>query len=127
MERRTGSIASLLCVFLFIPAVALGQSDGVIRGVVTASADQSLLPGVEIEILSPALPTPLRTKTADDGSFSFQRLVPEVYTVRATRDGFQQQQIQLSVKPREIQNITVELAVQGLTQSIDVKSQSPMT
>jgi len=122
MNWRFRTIASVLGVFFFIPAFAFGQNDGALRGIVTAGADRSLLPQVEIEILSPSLVTPLRTRSANDGSFAFQRLVPGIYTVRATHDGFQPRQIELSLKPREIQNIAIELSVQGITQSIDVKS-----
>jgi hypothetical protein len=122
MNWRFRTIASVLGVLFLIPAFAFGQNEGALRGIVTAGADRSLLPQVEIEILSPSLVTPLRTKSANDGSFAFQRLVPGIYTVRATHDGFQPRQIELSLKPRETQNIAIELSVQGITQSIDVKS-----
>src|SRR4029079_12245398 len=95
MNWRFRTIASVLGVFFFIPAFVFGQNDGALRGIVTAGADRSLLPQVEIEILSPSLVTPLRTKSANDGTFACQRLVPGIYTVRATHDGFQPRQIEL--------------------------------
>ena len=94
--------------------------DAAIRGSVTAKADNSLLPDVEIRLESPLLAEPLGTKSGDNGQFAFQRLVPGPYMIRASREGFQEQTIQLTLKPREIQNITLELSLRGIEQSVEV-------
>src|SRR5207237_6530954 len=85
-----------------------------------AKADRSLLPNADVEVSGLALSTPLRTKSADDGHFSFQRLIPGLYTVTVSHDGFQEHKVDLALKPREVQNITVELSIQEIVQSVNV-------
>ncbi len=101
---------------------AVAQSDGAIRGTVTAKADNSLLPGADIRLESRLLTEPLRTKTGDDGAFAFPRLVPGEYTLIVFHDGFQEQAIGFTLKPREIQNVTVELSLQGIQQAVEVSA-----
>jgi hypothetical protein len=121
----TIAVSAIWGGFLF-PCVALSQSDAAIRGVVTAQADQSLLPDADVEISNPSMPSALHTRSDDGGHFTFPRLIPGNYTLKVSRGGFQQQQRNLFLKPREVQSVTVELAVQGITQSVDVQTQSPV-
>jgi len=109
-----------MCGVLICASFGFAQSDAAIRGSVTAKADNSLLPDVEIRLESPLLAEPLGTKSGDNGQFAFQRLVPGPYMIRASREGFQEQTIQLTLKPREIQNITLELSLRGIEQSVEV-------
>jgi len=113
----------VLCGLCFLSSLAFAQSDGTIRGAVAAKADNSLLPDTDVRIESQVLTAPLHAKTSVDGRFTFQHLVPGPYTLVATRDGFQEQKMNLSLKPREIQTIAVELTVRGIAQSVDVNTQ----
>src|SRR5439155_11893092 len=101
---------------------ALAQSDGALRGVVTAKADNSLLPGADVQLESRLLTEPLRTKSGDAGEFAFRRLVPGEYTVVVSHDSFQEQAIRFTLKPREIQNVTVELSLQRIQQAVEVSA-----
>jgi outer membrane receptor protein involved in Fe transport len=115
-----------VCACLLVPCVAFAQNDAAIHGVIAAQADHSLLPNADIEISNRSGVAPLRAKSDNDGRFSFQRLIPGTYTLKVSREGFQQRDVELSLKPREVQNLTVELAVQGIAQSVDVEAQSTL-
>ncbi|PYS39462.1 MAG: hypothetical protein DMG14_13920, partial [Acidobacteria bacterium] len=120
MKQCVECLMAAMCGVLICASFGFAQSDAAIRGSVTAKADNSLLPDVEIRLESPLLAEPLGTKSGDNGQFAFQRLVPGPYMIRASREGFQEQTIQLTLKPREIQNITLELSLRGIEQSVEV-------
>jgi len=123
MNKHCPRAILVLWLSFLLPSLVLAQSDSAIRGVVGAKADHSVLSNADIEISGPSLAATLRTKSADDGRFSFPRLIPGPYTLAVTRDGFQQQKMDLVLKPREVQNITVELSIKGIAQSVDVTTQ----
>src|SRR5437868_2115267 len=127
MNRFCGALLVAFCEFCAAPVLLHAQSDAAIRGTVTAKADGSRLPNVDVQLQSPLLRGPLRTTTDDNGQFAFQRLVPGPYALAASRPNFQGQKIEFTLKPREIENIAVELSLQGVEQSVEVTAVSEAT
>ncbi|PYS47609.1 MAG: hypothetical protein DMG13_27475 [Acidobacteria bacterium] len=126
MKKHLETIVLALFGLFLSPCLVYAQSEGAIRGVVTAKADGSLLPNADIRLESSVLPAPLHTETGDDGHFGFQRLIPGHYTLVASHAGFQEQTIEFTLKPREVQNITLELSLQRVVQSADVTAQGEL-
>src|SRR5437867_13421429 len=104
MKKCLDIMLFAFCGLLFVPCLVYAQSEGAIRGVVTAKADGSLLPNADIRLESSVLPAPLHTETGDDGHFGFQLLIPGHYTLVASHADFQEQTIEFTLKPREVQN-----------------------
>jgi hypothetical protein len=109
-----------MTLLLAAASFALAQNDGAIRGIVTAGADNSVLADADIRLEASFLSGPLRTKTGEDGQFIFQRVIPGQYTLVASCSGFQEQRIQFALKPREIRNVTIQLSLQPIQQSVEV-------
>jgi hypothetical protein len=71
-----------------LPAMAIGEQVGRIRGVVTNSETGELLEGVTVEATSPALiGVPRTTLTARNGRFELLDLPPGVYTINFSYPG----------------------------------------
>src|SRR4051812_42640609 len=90
---RTCSIVSALSVFiacaLLVPATASAQGDlGAIAGVVRDGTG-AVLPGVTVEVSSPALIERVRSAATDDqGQYKITALRPGVYAVTFGLTGF---------------------------------------
>src|SRR5262245_38534398 len=105
-----------------LPSIVYAQTDAAIRGIVTAKADGSLLPNADIELNGSALGAPVRAKSGENGQFGFQPLVPGQYTLVASHADFQEQKIEFTLKPREVQNLTLQLSLKGVVQTVEVES-----
>ncbi|HLQ77343.1 MAG TPA: TonB-dependent receptor [Terriglobia bacterium] len=121
MKRYFYSTCWLSFFVLALPASLLAQSEATIRGTVTAKADGSRMPDSELRLEDAPLSAPLRATANADGSFTFPRLVPGRYTLSASHLGFQDEVVQLQLKPREVRNVVLELPLRPVAQSIDVK------
>ena len=85
--RLTSAIAAFL---ILLPAAALAQ-DGQIAGVVRDSSGL-VMPGVLVEVTSPALIEKVRSATTDDGGqYRITSLPVGTYTVTFTLEGFSKQ------------------------------------
>jgi outer membrane receptor protein involved in Fe transport len=62
----------------------------------------------------------MRTTTTSDGHFAFPRLVPGDYALTVTHASFQQERYQLSLKPREVQNLELALALGQVQDAVHV-------
>ena len=100
------------------PAVA--QTDGLISGAVTADADGSVVSGAVVELQSGERVTPLQATTGADGHFAFPRLVSGDYVLTVTHISFQEKRYRLSLKPREVQNVNVAMALKPVQEAVDV-------
>jgi outer membrane receptor protein involved in Fe transport len=107
-------------VVLGVATPSLAQGEGAIHGTVTARADGSALPGATVELQGAALSAPAKTTTTPDGHFSFPRLVPGDYTLTITHAGFQGEHYQLSLKPREVQNLELRMDLRPVEESLEV-------
>ncbi|MBI4479861.1 MAG: TonB-dependent receptor [Acidobacteria bacterium] len=113
-----------LSALVIIPATALAQGDGAIHGEVVAQADGSPVPGAVIQLTAAALPKSLETISAEDGHFGFQRLVPGDYELTVSHENFQSARYQLVLKPREVQNLTLSLALRTVEEMIEVHAEA---
>lgn len=127
MARKLQPLLWLL--LLLFPLAAFAQETGSISGVVRGS-DGAALPGVTVTVSGPLLPAGKTTATDENGAFSFLRLPPGDYEVRAELSGLgnvQRQavvaldrdtQVDLGLNPTLQDEITVSTALP----IIDVKS-----
>jgi hypothetical protein len=102
---------------------ALAQTDGVIRGAVTADADGSVVSSAIVELQSGALPAPLQVTTSADGHFAFPRLVSGDYILTVTHTNFQEKRYRLSLKPREVQNVDVAMVLRPVQEAVNVTAE----
>jgi len=116
---------TILCLFwgcLIFASDLDAQSEGTLRGIVSAKADGSVLADTAIRLEGKTLNEPLRVLSKMDGHFLFPQLIPGEYTLTASRNGFQDEAIRFTLKPREVQNIVVQLSVRAITETIEVKA-----
>ncbi|MBI3895075.1 MAG: TonB-dependent receptor [Acidobacteria bacterium] len=111
------------CVFLCAVPRAQAQGEGAIHGAVVAKADGSALPNTMVRLEGISVPVSLETQTADDGHFGFQRLIPGDYSLVVRRQDFAEERIRFTLKPREVRNITLELALATVAQSVEVTTE----
>ncbi|HWP84534.1 MAG TPA: carboxypeptidase regulatory-like domain-containing protein, partial [Terriglobia bacterium] len=112
-----------LLLVLGLTASAWAQGESAIHGTVVAS-DGSALPGAEVVLHGGPLPEPLRTTAGPDGHFGFQRLVPGEYELIISRESFQTSRFRLTLRPREVQNVTLELPLSPVEQSLEVSAEA---
>jgi hypothetical protein len=116
----------VLAVVMLLPAVTSAQI-GTIAGAVKDTTG-AVLPGVTVEAASPALIEKVRTVVTDTrGEYKIVDLRPGVYTVTFTLTGFS------TVKRAGIEltsgftaNVSAELRVGSLEETITVSGQSPL-
>src|SRR5436309_6325366 len=78
----------LVAVACMLVAASASAQDGAMAGVVRDSSE-AVLPGVRVEVTSPALIEKVRSTTTDDsGQYQIANLQVGVYTVTFTLDGF---------------------------------------
>lgn len=78
---------------------------GTISGVVTDAQTQNMLSGVKVTLS----PGGLSQMTSDDGTFSFEELEPQEYTVTFTRDGYSDLTQKVSVVSGEQSSVQVAM------------------
>ena len=87
-EYRMKVVASLF--LLFVVSFAYAQDDrGSITGLVTDSTD-AVVPKAAIALTNEATAVVTTTTSDDAGAYSFRFLIPGVYTVKVTANGFKQ-------------------------------------
>jgi len=98
---------------------------GQILGIVRDSSG-AVLPGVTIDVSSPAFSERTRTATSDEnGRFTFTNLPAGHLTVRATLTGFTTatHELEFDRRPRQL---TIEMRVGGVTETITVTAEAPV-
>jgi hypothetical protein len=129
MNRRQRVIATLfggLCLLAAAPN-AFAQASSAIAGVVRDSSG-AVLPGVTVEASSPALIERARTAVSDEqGQYRIVGLVPGVYAVTFTLQGFATfRRDGIDLPNNFTANVTGELRVGGIEETITVSGQSPV-
>ena len=123
---RLVTAAGIACLLL-LPNLATAQGNGAIGGTATDTTG-GVLPGVTVEARSPALIEQVRTAVTDGtGNYLIVALPPGTYSVTFTLPGF-------STLVREgvalasgfTANITAELAVGTLTETVTVTRATPV-
>jgi outer membrane receptor protein involved in Fe transport len=98
------------------------QGEGAIHGIVIAQADRSTLPNAAIRIEGLSLSFSANAVTGPDGHFGFQRLFPGEYLLTAARPDFREERIRFTLKPREVRNLTLELALRPVQETVVVEA-----
>ena len=110
--RRFGHGLFVLVVCLATATRAvLAQGEAAIHGTVTARADGSALPGASCRTPGRRVTCADADNDRADGHFAFPRLVPADYVLIVTHADFSEQRYRLSLKPREVYNLEVALAL----------------
>src|SRR5256885_8891052 len=121
------SIARLLSLAL-VPAIALAQGQtGTIAGVVKDTSG-AVLPGVTVEVASPALIEKVRTAVTDgEGAYKIINLRPGTYSVTFTLTGFstvKREGIELTAAFTAIVN--ADMKVGTVSETVTVSGESPI-
>src|SRR5438105_3626542 len=117
---RVGVMSALLLALMPAFALAQGQS-GSIAGVVK-DATGAVLPGVTVEVASPALIEKVRTAVTDgQGAYKIIDLRPGIYTVTFTLPGFSTVKREgLELATSVTATVNAELRVGALEETITV-------
>jgi hypothetical protein len=113
--------------FAAVPALASAQQGSSIAGTVRDTSG-AVLPGVTVEVSSPALIEKTRSATTDgEGKYSIVQLRPGVYTVTFSLPGF------ATVKRENLEltsdftaTVNADLRVGGVEETITVAAESPI-
>src|SRR5919198_3113059 len=85
---KVKTAVSLILLLLLVPIVCHAQGLGTISGVVK-DASGAVLPGVSVEVASPALIEKTRTAVSNEsGQYTIVSLPPGTYSVTFTLPGF---------------------------------------
>jgi hypothetical protein len=114
------------CLSLVFPVLALAQETS-IAGVVR-DASGGVMPGVTVEASSPALIEKSRTAVTDgSGQYRILALVPGVYTVTFTLEGFNKiERTGIELRAESTMSVNAELKVGTLAETITVTGASPV-
>src|SRR5207244_7913183 len=120
---RMVAIAAFL---ILLPAVASAQ-DGQIAGTVRDSSE-GVVPGVLVEVTSPALIEKVRSATTDSsGQYRITNLPVGTYTVTFTLEGFsRQQRDNVALTTGFTASVNATMAVGTVSETVTVVGESPI-
>src|SRR5207253_1701034 len=123
--HRVVFVVGALILSVFLPALAYAQAS--IAGVVR-DASAAVLPGVTVEVASPALIERTRSSLTDSsGQYRMTDLPPGSYVVTFSLTGFTTVKREgLTVSGTGVIPINADLRVGGLEESITVTGESPL-
>src|SRR3954471_20193541 len=124
MRQVWRTLLVLACVVL-CPALARAQSS--VAGIVR-DASGAVLPGVTVEVTSPALIEKTRTSTTDgSGQYRITDLPPGTYSITFSLSGFTTVKREaVSVSGSGVVPVNIELRVGNLTETITVTGEAPL-
>ena len=124
---RAVSVALLGLAFLISSSTLFAQTSSAIAGTVRDSSG-GVLPGVTVEVSSPALIERMRTATSDEqGQYRIVGLVPGVYSGTFTLVGFTTlKRDGIDLPNNFTASVNAELRVGGLEETITVSGPSPV-
>lgn len=125
--RRTVKILGILACLMLLPAVVFAQGGASIAGVAKDTSG-AVLPGVTIEVASPALIERIKSAVTDGGGqFRIVDLRPGTYTVTATLSGFSTfKRDGLEVSGTGVITVNPEMRVGSIAETITVSGESPL-
>jgi hypothetical protein len=122
---RVRTLAALMVALLLASPIAAQEIRGSIEGVVRDSSG-AVLPGVTVELKSEGGAV-LSTTSDSTGSFRFPTVAPGTYVVTATLASFMPGTVNdVRVGLGQIKKVDFALALQGVTESVQVTAESPL-
>jgi hypothetical protein len=112
-------VFALILVVSAAPASA--QNEAILRGQLVAQADGSALAQGTITLRSTT--GSLETGVDAGGRFVFSRVTPGAYVLTAASQGFAERQVSISLAPRDVQSVTLALALPGLEVNVTVRGE----
>jgi hypothetical protein len=124
------NLKRVVCVILFlllVPTLAAAQGLGTIAGSVK-DASGAVLPGVTVEVASPALIEKTRTAvTNESGQYTVVSLPPGTYSVTFTLPGFSTtKRDAIEMLANFTAQINAEMKVGGVAETVEVTAVSPL-
>src|SRR6058998_2218255 len=120
---------ALFLIFLLLAWSTLGHAQGLgtIAGV-AKDASGAVLPGVSVEVASPALIERTRTAvTNESGQYTIVSLPPGVYSVTFTLPGFRTtKRERIEMLANFTAQVNGELQVGGVTETVEVTAETPL-
>src|SRR5262245_46257835 len=124
------SVKRLVPVILFlllVPTWAVAQGLGTVAGVVR-DASGAVLPGVTVEVASPALIEKTRMALSNEsGQYTIISLPPGIYTVTFTLPGFSATKREgIQMLANFTAKVDAEMKVGGVSETVDVTAETPL-
>ncbi len=125
MQRAVKAIVVIAATLVLLPASAYAQ-EGQIAGTVRDSSG-GVMPGVLVEVTSPALISKVRSTTSDDnGQYRITNLPVGTYTVTFTLEGFtKQQRDNIALTSGFTAPVNAVLAVGERSETVTVVAEAP--
>jgi hypothetical protein len=125
--RQHAPVLFVALACLALPRVSASQVLGTVAGTVS-DASGGVLPGVTVEVTSPALIEKVRTAITDGaGQYQIINLPPGSYTITFSLTGFSTVRREgIEVRPNFTSNINGELRVGAVQETITVTGESPI-
>lgn len=121
-----------LILLLILPPTARAQAPppgpprtGVIQGTVTTQGTVNL-PGAQVVITDAAGAQVAQSLSAEDGHFSFVGIVPGRYKATASLSSFVTTAAIVDVVAGRSADISIDLPIEGISQSVEVVAQNPV-
>ncbi len=122
---RARTLVALMVALLFASPLAAQESRGSIEGVVKDSSG-AVLPGATVEVSSETGAV-VTTTSNESGTYRFPSLAPGTYVIRTTLQGFGPGEVKdVRIGLGQIKKVDFSLALQGLAETIQVTSESPL-
>src|SRR5919109_860706 len=123
MKRVVLAILTLLLVTVVSHAQGLGTISGVVK-----DASGAVLPGVSVEVASPALIEKSRTAVSNEsGQYTIVSLPPGTYSVTFTLPGFTTTKRDgIEMIANFTAQVNAELKVGGVTETVEVTAETPL-
>ena len=127
MRRVVLSVALLCAAVVFLPGISHAQDRAAIAGVVKDTSG-AVMPGVTVEVSSPALIEKTRTAVTDNaGQYKIVDLGPGIYEVSFTLAGFKTvRRANVILEGSLTPTVNAELQVGALTEVLTVTAESPV-
>src|ERR1700704_2413848 len=123
--RKTGTLFLILTCLLLLPAAA--QAQAAVAGVVKDTSG-AVLPGVTVEVASPALIEKTRSTVSDGaGLYQIISLPPGTYTVTFSLSGFSTYKRDgLELSGTFVASINADMKVGAVAETITVTGETPL-
>jgi hypothetical protein len=126
MRSFARTLVAIVCVALFSPAIASAQTSGIAGTVKDTSG--AVLPGVTVEVSSPALIERTRSAVTDGaGQFNITSLRPGTYSITFTLPGFNTVRREgIELTSDFTATVSADMKVGAVEETITVSAESPI-